>query len=339
MMEETIRNDSFGGSGRLTVGVVIPAYNASPFIAEALDSVACQSRPADHVVVVDDGSSDDTVEVVRQWMARTGFEVQILRQRNSGPSAARNHGMRVLSTDLVALLDADDVWEADHLNRLVADMETHPAVLLVFGDQRIWDGQQILRPSFLEDKEVLQVPHRVTADGLHILEAGVFISLTGGNYISQSTSVFRRESALAIGGFDPAIRHAEDRDFMMRLALEGPVAYRMETHSSYRVHSDNASHPDNRSKMQEGAVRVLSKTLRNADRLGLKVPEVEACRQQLRRQAAGLLYTTSRSGLLAYLQACLNLLRMGVPGPLANPKHLLRAIYSSGLRSGRWSPD
>ncbi|HOM77565.1 MAG TPA: glycosyltransferase family A protein, partial [Anaerohalosphaeraceae bacterium] len=89
-----------------SISVVIPAYNCQAYIRRAIDSVLGQSRPADEIIVVDDGSTDGTAEAVRTY----GAKVILIQQENAGVSAARNAGIRAASGDWIAFLDADDEW-------------------------------------------------------------------------------------------------------------------------------------------------------------------------------------------------------------------------------------
>lgn len=112
-----------------TVGVVIPARDAGRYIGETIDSVLAQSVSPAQIVVIDDGSVDDTTEVV----ARFGEQVRLECQPATGPAAARNRGIALLATDFVALIDADDVWPPDSLALRVAALVADPALQLCFG--------------------------------------------------------------------------------------------------------------------------------------------------------------------------------------------------------------
>lgn len=92
----------------MRISAVIPAYNSAAFILGALDNIANQSVPVDEIIVVDDGSNDDTAEKVQQWSDTA--PVTLVRQKNSGPSAARNRGIDQATGDWIAFLDADDRW-------------------------------------------------------------------------------------------------------------------------------------------------------------------------------------------------------------------------------------
>src|SRR5262245_20179101 len=107
-----------------SVSVVIPCYNAGRFLKETLESILAQTRPALEVIVVDDGSTDDSAAVAGAF----GPPVRVLRQSNQGESVARNRGLDEARGDWVAFLDADDVWAPDKLERQLAAVEGSPGV-------------------------------------------------------------------------------------------------------------------------------------------------------------------------------------------------------------------
>lgn len=100
----------------VTVSVVVPTYNRADLIGETLERILAQTVPPAEVIVVDDGSTDDTPAV----LARFGARIRVERIENSGEIDARNHGIRLARGTLIAFCDSDDLWEADHLARMVA---------------------------------------------------------------------------------------------------------------------------------------------------------------------------------------------------------------------------
>jgi glycosyltransferase involved in cell wall biosynthesis len=114
---------------RPSIGVVVPAFNAERFLGAALGSILSQSRPPDRVVVVDDGSTDGTAEEA----ARFGDAVRLLRQGNRGQSAARNRGAEEAGCDLLAFLDADDLWTPDKLDGQERMLTGDPSLDMAFG--------------------------------------------------------------------------------------------------------------------------------------------------------------------------------------------------------------
>lgn len=188
----------------VTVSVVIPAYNAAEFIERTLESVLAQTYRSYEVIVVDDGSSDGTHQIVERWLARTGVEGRCIRQPNKKIAAARNSGMKVSRGEFIALLDADDLWTPLKLETVMAEFVRHPDVDLVCHNERITrDGETV----------------RITRNGPWVED--MYDSLLfKGNALSPSATVVRKDKALAIGGFreDPEFNTVEDYDFWMRLS-------------------------------------------------------------------------------------------------------------------------
>lgn len=114
--------------GRMRLSVVIPAYNASSLLGETLDSIAGQVRTPDEVIVVDDGSVDDTYDIARRHPAVT----KVLRRENGGIAAARNDGIEEATGDLLFLLDADDLWHPVYLDRMAGIMASQEGALSCF---------------------------------------------------------------------------------------------------------------------------------------------------------------------------------------------------------------
>jgi glycosyltransferase involved in cell wall biosynthesis len=161
-----------------TISVVIPAYNAAPYVSRAIESALAQTVPPLEVIIVDDGSSDDTAEVVAAYQPR----VRLLRQANGGPASARNHGVRESHGDWIALLDADDSWLPKKLERQLGFVE-NPEVAIVH--------------CMREDKLEPRLPDFITFDLLWEY-----------NYICNSSVIVRRSAFDEVGGFD------EDRDLI-----------------------------------------------------------------------------------------------------------------------------
>ena len=175
-----------------TVSVIIPAYNAEAYVARAIESALAQTRPALEILVVDDGSADDTAAVA----ARFGPPVRVLRQPNGGPASARNHGARAAGGAWLALLDADDWWFPTRLAAQFADAIA-PQVGLIH---------------CLFDQEQDRVPARLD-----------FAALWRRNWIGNSAVLIRRTAFAALGGFDEAraLISVEDYNLWLRLAAAG----------------------------------------------------------------------------------------------------------------------
>ena len=120
----------------LPVSVVIPVFNGEAFLAEAIASVLAQTEPPAEIIVVDDGSTDGTAAVARDF----GERIHLLQQTNQGASAARNHGIRVAQGELLTFLDADDQFTPDALARQLRRIRRHPEAEIVLGQFRDYRG-------------------------------------------------------------------------------------------------------------------------------------------------------------------------------------------------------
>lgn len=209
------------------VSVVIPAYAAQRFITATLDSVAAQTYRDFEIVVVDDGSPDDTKLIVDAWLKKTGVPGVCVRRPNGRIAAARNTGLRAAKGELIALLDHDDFWTPDKLALTVAEFDAHPEAVLVGHDLDV-----------VQDGRVLRVERKGPAarDMYGRL-------LFKGNAVSPTAAVVRRDKALEIGGFreDAQFNTVEDYDFWLRLSRVGPFRFLGRSLGSYTVVPGSAS--------------------------------------------------------------------------------------------------
>lgn len=205
-----------------TVGVVVPAYNAGRFLADTLRSVMAQTRPADRVVVVDDGSSDDTAAVAAQFP-----DVILVRQTNSGVAAARNRGAREVATDWVAFLDADDLWRPEKLqSQLEAARESGAESIFCDLDLIDADGKPIASPP--------PPPVSFRIEDL-LLHAETIPQGT------SSTLLVRRTLFEAAGGYDGGLATMADWDLLIRLRERGSFVFVPRALVSYRRYAGSMS--------------------------------------------------------------------------------------------------
>lgn len=218
------------------VSVVIPAFNAGAFIGEALESVRAQSYRPLEVIVVDDGSTDDTGAVVERFAAKavTDCEVQCISQQNGGPSKARNTGIKAARGGWIAFLDADDIWTEDKLTKQMDYVKGHENVALIFGDMRIFGDEGIITPSAYGKYGY------PACDSEGMLLDG-FKRLVESNPIYTGTVVARRDCFDKAGLFDESIRHGEDYDMWLRLALSYGFACMPHVMMARRKHGENLS--------------------------------------------------------------------------------------------------
>lgn len=192
----------------LRISVIVPTYNRGRILRDAIDSIRRQTRPADEIIVVDDGSTDDTMS----RLATFGAGVQVIRQANAGVSAARNAGVSRASGDWVAFLDSDDVWHRERLAILHRDLAATPEVGVHVANLRITGPGYDSDFFSLRRIEAPRSRCRIERLPLSLAQSGIFC---------QSAAV-RRDWFLKTGGFDQVMRIHEDTHLFCRLALLGP---------------------------------------------------------------------------------------------------------------------
>ena len=204
------------------VTVLIPTFNYAHYLPESVDSVAQQTFRDFEIIVVDDGSVDETAAVV------AGLRCPNLRyvrhEQNLGPPAARNSGLAIARGRFVALLDADDAMKPSNLARKVEVLERHQDVALVHGPVEPMDERS--RPLGRT---------RADDDGEAQIE-NLFPEILHGNLIACSSVLARKEAIDEVGGFDPRLRYAEDWDLWVRLAHRFRFAYLPAPLVRYRIH-------------------------------------------------------------------------------------------------------
>lgn len=314
----------------MDISVVVPAYNSSRFIEAALDSVAAQTLAPREIIVIDDGSTDDTFERVQRWQAKTKLNVTLLKQANQGVSAARNHGIRNATGDWIALLDADDIWLAEHLTRLAGAVHVYTELIAVFADGVYFDSEKNSESPPIARVKALRASEVEAGDKVHRLGASFFEILLPGLFFPPSAFMFRREVALKVGLFDESIKASEDREFILRLSRAGTFAFVDQVLVKIRIHENNLSHPSNATRNNYFALKTLRKTLDSAAQLHLSPQELRCTRQAMRGAAASLMYSASSAGIQSYWQALTHLVGSSAfTLDALNPRHLLRAVRQS----------
>jgi glycosyltransferase involved in cell wall biosynthesis len=177
-----------------TVSCIVPVYNGARFLAEALDSILDQNWPAHEVLVVDDGSTDATADVLRGF----GSRVRVLPQSNRGPAAARNAAIVRATGSFIAFLDADDRWLPGKLDRQLARFRQRPELMICFAWFRNIRGADSLEGDPLLDPAFWPVTP-----------------------FSPCTLLARRAVFKQVGMFDPALRRGEDTEWFARVMMKG----------------------------------------------------------------------------------------------------------------------
>jgi hypothetical protein len=287
-----------------TVAVVITTYNHARFLGDAIESVLAQLKPADQILVVDDGSEDQPDAVVAIYPT-----VKLLRQTNQGLSAARNSGLRAVGEDKVIFLDADDRLLPDAISAGLACFEESPNCGFVYGGHRRigFDGKP--------DGQDRYTP----------VSSQPYCDFLKGNTIGMHGCVmYDRQRLIESKAFDPLLRRCEDYDVFLKMSRVYPVASHPTIIAEYRWHGSNMS-ADHR-EMLASTLSVHQREATNA----LTRPKTAAAwrqgRQVWRRYyaiqhlPAGLSDMTSSQKILQVSERFLQAVRMS---PLGVAQHLL----------------
>ena len=211
-----------------TVDVIIPAYNGARYLPAAIESVMSQTFEDWQIVLVDDGSTDNTTEVIAPYRERLGSKFTYVKQENRGLPAARNAAIRNSTSEYLGLLDADDLWLPCRLAESVKVMRERPGAGLAYGliagidpEDRIgstWVGN-------LKDAEGRIAPY-------------IYMRKVE---LPCPTITFRRRCVDKVGMFDESMRATEDRDLWLRIALEYEVAFIPKVLAYYRLSPNSMS--------------------------------------------------------------------------------------------------
>jgi glycosyltransferase involved in cell wall biosynthesis len=237
--------------------VIVPTYNRARMIGATIEAILGQTLPPREVIVVDDGSADDTASVVAGYAPRVTY----LRSRNQGPPAARNLGLAAARMPWLALCDSDDLWEPHHLAEIAHLAEAAPEVHYVFSNfshfsDRGWVPGTIfdtLPPNFWALAKHEPVP------GAWVLDEPLYPKLFDdwSQPIFPSATVFTREHLDRVGGFDERLNRnpSEDLEFTLRSIRQAPIG--VLTRSGVRIRRDPASFSGDGLRAVLGGISVL----------------------------------------------------------------------------------
>ncbi len=229
LQKDRLESIDFYGSCPPLVSVVMPAFNAREFIGAAIQSVLQQDYANLEVIVVDDGSTDGTSHLDCLQNER----IKLLHQLNAGPAAARNTGLRHAKGELIAFLDADDLWLPHKLAVQVAYLHQHPEAGAVFGRFVRWEADQ--NGLFA----AYQIPGGECDDPLMTCapSGSIYTALLLDSVVHIITAMVRREVFERIGTFDEALPTGEDYEFWLRASRSFKIDQLARTLAVYRIHS------------------------------------------------------------------------------------------------------
>ncbi len=202
------------------ISVIVPTYNRAAFLPATISSIFGQTLPVHEVVVVDDGSTDDTVAVVEGLAstdARLEGRLRLLRQDNLGKSVALNRGLEAIEGEWIAFNDSDDRWLPEKLELQFAALAQFPEAGASFTDSRFVNDPKFRRTAFQESRLHYESTFGLQRDvpSLHSAASGIYMQ----------TMVVRADLMRRLGGFDQSIRMSMDTDLVFRLGLITPMCY------------------------------------------------------------------------------------------------------------------
>lgn len=212
------------------VSVIIPAYNASCFIRQAIESVFLQTYRPVETIVVDDGSTDRTPNILLSF----GKHIQCLRQENKGPASARNLALSIAKGQYITFLDADDEIMPEKLEKQVEILETSPAIGWTYCDVEYVDR---------EGRHMCLASNRFSYSSRARLNGLLFSELLQGNFIPVHAPLVRRDCLYSVAPFDEdkQLIGVEDWDLLLRLALRFHATYSPEVLAKCVLHSASLS--------------------------------------------------------------------------------------------------
>lgn len=208
-----------------TVSIIIPTYNRAEYLPQAIESVRAQSYQDWEMIIIDDCSTDNTQAVVASFLSDSRIRL-VRNETNQGIAKNRNRGIELARGQYIAMLDSDDVWiDREKLAKQVDFLNKHSDCVLVGTFMKEIDTQ---------GKEIADVTFAETDNSIRA-------SLLYKNHIAQSSVVFRKEIAQAVGGYDETLTTMEDHGLWLKMATHGTVAVLPSYSLGYRVHESSVT--------------------------------------------------------------------------------------------------
>lgn len=228
------------------VSVIIPVYNSSKYVSEAIASVFAQTYQDFEIIVIDDGSTDNSREIIEDFIEKYPSKINYIYQKNKGIAGARNTGIKNAKGSLIALLDADDKWHPARLEKEIVIIESSPQIGLVHSNLMSISEDGIPLENFKRNKKYLS----------GYIFKHLFLRSAD---IGSPTVLFRKDCCMNVGLFDENIvcMGCDDRDMWLRIAQKYRVEYINEILAYHRLHNTNFS--NNTQRMFNARLYVINK--------------------------------------------------------------------------------
>lgn len=292
-----------------SISVILPTFNRAQFISQAIESALRQTHPPDEIIIIDDGSTDDTGKIV----AGFGKKIKYVWQQNQGPAAARNHGMRLARGDFFAFLDSDDLWMPNKIKAQLAFFSQNPEVDFVFADMANFTGDE---KSVSPEVKNIELHNYLIANATNLTD--LFAWLVIENVVPTPTVMCKRSAALAVGDFNETLRIAEDLNYWLRASekcrwgFTNDVLLLRRRHESNLIGDSNHRNEALLKVLNEAAKQPIAQTPRLQRLIANKINNI--CYDL----GSALLYRRDFSGALHYLR-------------MANPSGRVRLAWSAKL--------
>ncbi|MBL7069008.1 MAG: glycosyltransferase [Candidatus Omnitrophica bacterium] len=224
------------------VSIVIPSYNRARFLPEAIDSVIIQTYRNFEIVVVDDGSTDNTKEIMAEYVKKYTSKVRYFYQENQGEAGARNRGIKESRGEYIAFLDSDDIWVQDKLEIQVRLLADNPDVGLTYGRAKRVNE----KGEYLDMK-----PTQPAIKAIHFLQ---------GKRLTMMTVMVHKKCFSHIGLFDKKLKVGVDTDMWLRLAFKYKIVFLNKILAIMRSHDGNIS--NDTKEMYAGHIKIIEKLIK-----------------------------------------------------------------------------
>ncbi|MCG5510352.1 glycosyltransferase [Ectothiorhodospira lacustris] len=215
----------------------MPSYNTGAYIQEAIESVLDQDYPNIELIIVDDGSTDETIDLLKSY----GDRITLITQENQGAAAARNAGMAAAAGEYIAFLDSDDIWLPGKLSLQIQHLERHPNISMVYARWQVWkpdtEGRFPAALSYISTPTMGQ-PASIVPDR----SGWLYNRLLFSSLLHTITVVFRRTLIDTIGLFDTTLKRGQDYDYWIRASRVTEIHQLDRILALYRVHGRGCIH-------------------------------------------------------------------------------------------------